>query len=118
MLPTVLGYVSKPLVLQLGLASLINKHAIIPAGMYTASKVSKFIGNTTDEENRAQEELFKEFISPVTNILDQFEDEILSMFNNYIEPLGVLLGLDDKSVQESLDKSPISSVQSDIVQQT
>ena len=40
------------------------------------------------------------------------------MFNNYIEPLGVLLGLDDKSVQESLDKSPISSVQSDIVQQT
>lgn len=96
MIPTIYGLLPKSLALKLGSAALINKYVIIPSAIKIANTTSKLIGNTTDEENKVQTELFKDFISPLTNIFDEIEDEVLKMFTDILEPIANMFSKEDE----------------------
>ena len=119
MIPTIYGLLPKSLALKLGSGALINKYVIIPSAIKIANTTSKLIGNTTDEENKVQTELFKDFISPLTNIFDEIEDEVLKMFTDILEPIANMFSKEDEqSKPETLKdfNEPIQSTWNAIIE--
>ena len=103
---SLLGLVPSKYLVPAGILASVNKRVVIPAAKKVASKVTTSLGILTEQQAQKQEELFDEMLFPITKIIDNLEQQVISILGgNFSETLSSWIGGKKKhSPTEILEK--------------
>lgn len=79
MIATIFGFLPTKTAATIGALGAINKRVIVPAALETAKFVTTKTGLLTQEEANEQEKLFMDYFSPIGNILNDLETEVINI---------------------------------------
>lgn len=92
MISTIFGLLPTALALKVGAVSSLNNRVIIPLSTGLARTITTSTGILTEEEADQQTQLFYDYISPVTGIFKELEDEVIGIItNNWDRVIDVIL---------------------------
>lgn len=79
MIATIFGFLPTKTAVTIGALGTINKRVIVPASLETAKFITTKTGLLTKEEANEQEKIFMDYFSPIGNILNDLETEVINI---------------------------------------